>query len=182
MSETESRGNEGDDRYQDAFGNEDIQRKTIYIVDDDPAARLALAAIIAPLECRVVFGSDAADARDRLCRINPDVIICDLVMQKMCGDEFFRWLQGHERWRLVPVIGVTRFNEHVVKAELLRAGADSILVKPCNASELRAQVQAALRTRRKYVELAGRWARTNGHPPSHAHQADAAAVPENVPK
>jgi DNA-binding response OmpR family regulator len=42
----------------------------------------------------------------------------------------------------------------VVRADLLLAGADTVLVKPCSGPELRAHVKAALRTRRKYEKLA----------------------------
>lgn len=130
------------------------ERPTVLIVDDDPTARLTLAAIIAPDEYHISFATDAAGARERLAHIDPDVIICDLVMGEMSGDEFFRWLQANERWNLVPVIAVTRLDNHIVRADLLLAGADSVLVKPCNGTELRAQVHAALRTRRKYERLA----------------------------
>lgn len=131
----------------------DSTRPTVLIIDDDPTARLALAAMVTPDEYRLSFASDAADARARMAQVNPDVILCDLVMKDMCGDELFRWLQSHPEWSLVPVICVTRIDSVVVRADLLRAGADAVLVKPCNGSELRATVQAALRTRRKYLRI-----------------------------
>lgn len=128
----------------------------VLIVDDDPTARLALAAMLAPDEYQVTFATDAAEVRKRLSLINPDLVICDLVMRDMCGDEFIRWMQGQARWRLVPVIGVTRIDSRVVRADLLLSGADSVLVKPCNPHELRAQVRASLRTRLKYLQLSAR--------------------------
>lgn len=146
--------------YQDGDGGlEDGAKKgqsTVLIVDDDSTARLALAAMIAPGDHRIVFASDAAEARKRLPRIKPDVIICDLVMAEVCGDEFFRWLQADAVWRFVPVISVTRIDNQVVRTDLLLAGADGVLVKPCNGPELRAHLQVALRTRRKYLELYAR--------------------------
>jgi DNA-binding response OmpR family regulator len=131
-------------------------RPTIMIVDDDATARLAMAAMIGPDDYDLVFATDAADARARMSRIDPDVIICDLVMKQMCGDELFRWLQADPRWSLVPVICVTRLDNPVVRTDLLRAGADVVLVKPCNGPELRAQVEAALRNRRKFLGAASR--------------------------
>lgn len=128
-------------------------RATVLIVDDDPTARLALAAMLGPEDYHIVFAADAGEVRGRLSRIDPDVIVCDLVMAEMCGDEFLRWLQAHERWHLVPAIAVTRIDNPVVRADLLLAGADSVIVKPCNPAELRAQVRAALRTRRKYERI-----------------------------
>jgi DNA-binding response OmpR family regulator len=153
------RGDARSSPYQPAPEPAGCEPATVLIIDDDPTARLTLAAILAREEYRIVFAADAAEVRQRLPRINPDVIVCDLVMEAMSGDEFFRWLQGHERWRLVPVVGVTGFDNRVVLADLLRAGADSVLVKPCNAQELRAHVHAALRTRKKYLQLSARLAR-----------------------
>jgi DNA-binding response OmpR family regulator len=129
---------------------------TVLIVDDDPTVRLALAAMISPDEYRVVFATDAAELHTRLQLVEPDVILCDLIMEEMCGDEFIRWIQSHERWHLVPIIAITRLDNPVVRADLLLAGADAVLVKPCNGQELRAHVKAALRTRRKYERLATR--------------------------
>ena len=128
----------------------------VLIVDDDPTSRLALAAMLAPDEYEITFATDASEVRKRLSLIDPDLVICDLVMRDMCGDEFIRWMQGQARWRLVPVIGVTRIDSRVVRADLLLSGADSVLVKPCNPHELRAQVRASLRTRLKYLQLSAR--------------------------
>jgi DNA-binding response OmpR family regulator len=128
----------------------------VLIIDDDPTARLALAALMAPDDYRIAFATDASEVRSRLPLINPDVILCDLVMADMCGDEFIRWLQSQERWSLVPVVAVTRIDNAIVRADLLLSGADIVLVKPCSGPELRAHVKAALRTRRKYARLAAR--------------------------
>lgn len=151
--EVEDEGSSG------AVSTDEPAKPTVLIVDDDPTARLALAAGLSQDGYRIVFASDAAEVRQRLARVNPDVIVCDLVMEEMSGDQFIRWLQAHERWRLVPIIGVTGFDNQVVRADLLHAGADSVLVKPCRPAELRAHVRAALRTRRKYEQLIGRYLR-----------------------
>jgi len=50
-------------------------------VDDDTTARLTLSAIdFQRGEYRVFLGSGAAEARERLPLIEPDVIVCDFVM------------------------------------------------------------------------------------------------------
>jgi DNA-binding response OmpR family regulator len=126
---------------------------TVLIVDDDATARLGLAAMMAPDDYHVAFATDGAEVRNRLALIDPDVILCDLIMEDMCGDEFIRWLQAHDRWRLVPIIAITRIDSPVVRADLLLAGADTVLIKPCKGPELRAHIKAALRTRRNYERL-----------------------------
>jgi CheY-like chemotaxis protein len=56
-------------------------RTTILVVDDDTTARLTISAMISNEdEYRVVLGTGAAEVRERLPQIEPDVIVCDLVM------------------------------------------------------------------------------------------------------
>jgi len=149
-----SRGDPGPDAPGTSTGERSDAPATVLIVDDDATSRLTLAAMISQAGHRTVFASSAAEVRQRLARINPDVIVCDLIMEGMCGDEFFRWLKAHARWHAVPVVAVTQLDSPIVRADLLEAGADSVLVKPCDAHEFRAQVRAALRIRRKFSQLA----------------------------
>ena len=132
----------------------DNTRTTILIVDDDTTARLTISAMISNEdEYRVVLDTGAVRARERLPLIDPDVIVCDFVMEGVSGDEFFRWLKADRRWRYVPIIAVTRLDNPQVRVDLLNAGADAIAAKPINAPELRAMVYAAVRTRRQYQNL-----------------------------
>jgi CheY-like chemotaxis protein len=129
-------------------------RTTILVVDDDTTARLTISAMISNEdEYRVILDSGALEARERLPAIQPDVIVCDFVMDGVSGDEFFRWLKADRHWRYVPIIAVTRLDNPQVRADLLNAGADAIAAKPINAAELRAMVFAAARTRRLYQNL-----------------------------
>lgn len=128
----------------------------VLIVDDDVSSRLTLAAMLSPAGYRITFASSASEVRQRLALIDPDVIVCDLVMEDMCGDEFFRWLKAHARWHVVPIVAITQLDDPVVRADLLQAGADSVLGKPCDAHELRAQIRAALRMGRKLRQVADR--------------------------
>ncbi|HEY6642743.1 response regulator [Povalibacter sp.] len=125
----------------------------VLIIDDDATARLALAAMLGADQHRIAFATSAAEVCNRLRDIDPDVIICDLMMDDMRGDEFFRWLKSDEKWRRVPVIAVTRLDNSIVRADLLDAGADIVLSKSISPRELRAYVAAVLRTRRAYASV-----------------------------
>lgn len=125
----------------------------VLIIDDDATARLALAAMLGDGH-RIVFATSASEVCNRLCNVDPDIIVCDLMMDEMRGDEFFRWLKSDERWQRVPVIAVTRLDSAIVRADLLDAGADIVLSKNIGSRELRAYVAAALRTRRMHARVA----------------------------
>ncbi|WP_210399214.1 response regulator [Steroidobacter denitrificans] len=128
----------------------------VLIIDDDSTARLTLAAMLHREDRRIVFSANAAEVRGRLESIDPDVIVCDLIMEGMRGDELFRWLKSNERWRLTPIIAITQIDNPVVRADLLDAGADAVLSKKATTQEVRAYVEAALRTRNMYKTLCGR--------------------------
>lgn len=125
----------------------------VLIIDDDATARLALAAMLSTDGHRIVFATSASEVCNRLSDIDPDIIVCDLMMDEMRGDEFFRWLKSNETWRRVPVIAVTRLDNAIVRADLLDAGADIVLSKNIAPRELRAYVSAALRTRRMHAHV-----------------------------
>jgi DNA-binding response OmpR family regulator len=132
----------------------DPNAPTVLIVDDDSAARLALCGLLWSEGYRIAFATSADDARERLPEIQPDVILCDLIMQGTNGDQFCSWLKSHGTWRYVPVIAVTCVNNTVATAGMLEAGADDVIIKPVKARELQARVGAALRTRNRYLDLA----------------------------
>ena len=132
----------------------DPNSPVVLIVDDDSAARLTLSALLWSEGYRIAFATSADDARERLPEIQPDLILCDLIMQGTNGDEFCSWLKSHGSWRYVPVIAVTCVNNTVATAAILEAGADDVIVKPVKARDLQARVGAALRTRDRYLDLA----------------------------
>lgn len=132
----------------------DMASPLVLIIDDDATARLALAAMVGD-GYRIVFATSASEVCSRLSDIEPDVIVCDLMMDEMRGDEFFRWLKAHEKWQRVPVIAVTRLDNAIVRSDLLEAGADMVLSKSIVPRELRAYVAAVLRTRRMYERVGG---------------------------
>ena len=126
---------------------------TVLIVDDDVTIQLTFSALLWQEGYRIVVAASADEARARLDQIQPDVILCDLLMTGTNGDEFWSWLKEHASWRFVPVIAITRIDHPVAVAGMLEAGADAVVVKPVSGSDLRARVAAALRTRRHYVDL-----------------------------
>lgn len=133
-----------------------VQRRTakerVLIVDDDATARLALAAMIRGDDLDVAFACDGLDAINRMDAIEPDVVICDFVMDQMRGDELSSWMKAHEKWRLVPIIAVSQLDNPILYADLLGAGADSVVAKEKAPRMLRAQLGAALRMRRQYIQ------------------------------
>jgi sigma-B regulation protein RsbU (phosphoserine phosphatase) len=127
---------------------------TVLVIEDDPTMRLALACMLADANRQVVLAHSAEEAMEQLPLIDPDVVLCDFLMDGMNGREFCQKMKSVKRWRYVPIIMVTRMDAKPIIADLLKSGADEVLVKPVRAEQLRARVLSGLRTHAQYLELA----------------------------
>jgi len=82
-----------------------------------------------------------------------DIIILDLVLPDMDGNEVSRWLKIDEDTKAIPIIMLTAKGSTIDKVTGLKAGADDYLAKPYNEIELNARIYASLRTKALQDEL-----------------------------
>jgi len=99
----------------------------VLVVDDSMLAREIISKIISSDEQLEVVATavDPFDARDKLLRFKPDVMICDVEMPKMNGVEFIRRLMPQYP---LPVIVVSSVSEAVFDA--MSVGAVDFITKP----------------------------------------------------
>jgi CheY-like chemotaxis protein len=64
----------------------------------------------------------------------PDLILTDLMMPEMGGDDFLRRIRGDGRWMHIPVVVVSGIADD--RGHALEHGADDFLVKPFRQGEL----------------------------------------------
>jgi two-component system chemotaxis response regulator CheB len=128
----------------------------VLIVDDSAVARRAIRdALVQDPEIEVIgVAVDAYDARDKILKLDPQVVTLDLEMPRMDGLTFLRILQEHHP---VPVVVISSLTpQGSAKAmEALAAGAVDVLAKPNGsqalgelAHQLSYHVKAAARARR----------------------------------
>ncbi|HXX58083.1 MAG TPA: diguanylate cyclase [Thermodesulfovibrionales bacterium] len=82
-----------------------------------------------------------------------DVILLDLLLPDLNGNEVCRWLKLNNETRGIPIIMLTVRGSIEDKVAGLEAGADDYLPKPYNEVELNARIYAALRTKALQDEL-----------------------------
>jgi CheY-like chemotaxis protein len=81
----------------------------VLVVDDEPDIRAELAGGLQDLGCQVISAADGAEALSYL-RSGaplPRLILLDLMMPVMDGEQFLEWKQADERLARIPVVVVT---------------------------------------------------------------------------
>lgn len=93
---------------------------------------------------RILTSSSGRDALQRLDEIAPDLMLLDLYMPGMDGDEVCRRVRAMPRWRRLPIIMVTAAGRPEEIRNCLNAGCDDYITKPVNRQELIEKVQRLL--------------------------------------
>jgi DNA-binding response OmpR family regulator len=128
----------------------------ILIVDDDPAGRETLEALLSARDYTLVFASTGAEAVSKAAEVQPDLILLDVMMPEMDGFEVCRRLRADAHLAEVPVVMVTALDDRDSRLHGLQSGADDFISKPFDRAELRARVQTILRLNRYRRLLAER--------------------------
>ncbi len=114
-----------------------LKFKKILIVDDDPIVVRTLSRVFEKLGGhQVSSASDGEEALQEIKRDSFDLIILDLQLPKVTGEEVCRQIKKNEKTKNIPIIMVSGKCREVDRIIGRVIGADYYMPKPCAISEL----------------------------------------------
>ena len=117
------------------------------IVDDSPAMRTVVHRVLSMTGVPIAQYHEAANGREALDLLHTqviDVILTDLNMPVMDGEEFVASLQAEETLRHIPVVIVSSAQTELRAKRLLALGARGFVKKPFLPETLREQLLQVL--------------------------------------
>ena len=115
----------------------------ILVVEDDARLRALLQRYLGENGFRVVTAENAAEARDRLRFLQPDLMVLDVMMPGETGLALTEALRAEKSD--IPILLLTARGAPEDRIAGLEAGADDYLPKPFEAKELLLRIRAMLR-------------------------------------
>jgi DNA-binding response OmpR family regulator len=119
-----------------------IEGKTILVVDDEALLLEGVASYLAGRGYRTLTAGTGAEALTLFEREAPDLILLDLMLPDMTGEDVCRRVRAKSR---VPVVMLTAKVAEDEIVEGLSIGADDYITKPFGLKELLARIEALLR-------------------------------------
>ncbi len=116
----------------------------VLVVDDSPTMRAMIVETMTSIGLEVTEAGDGVDGQEKMAKFTPDIIILDVVMPRMNGYEFCRWVKSESASQNVPVIMCSTkaeaFDIHWGKKQ----GVDAYITKPFDPQDLINKVKELL--------------------------------------
>ncbi|MDY6973615.1 MAG: response regulator, partial [Thermodesulfobacteriota bacterium] len=119
--------------------NQALAGKRILIVEDEEKMRKSIIRLFKKRlsTARLVWAEDGIDAGAKLGSFMPDVIVTDIMMPRMDGAEFIRYVRNTPRYANTGVIVITGLHREDPRVRAVRqARVDKVLYKPWENEDL----------------------------------------------
>lgn len=132
-------------KHRTTFLMEEGVKKRILILDD----KIAIAKIISVYlsnEFEINYFNTAVKGIEWLYEGNiPDLIILDIHMPEMNGDEFLTYIKSNGLFKDISVIVLSGEESSTIRIKMLEEGADDYILKPFNPMELKIRIRKVLK-------------------------------------
>lgn len=135
----------------------DSDKDTLLIVEDNDELRLYMRRIFEPIYC-VIDKSNAQEALEYMETQYPSLVLSDIMMPGMQGDEMCNRIKSNPATSGIPVILLTAKTFRTSIIEGLHKGADDYIAKPFDIDILKAKIQTQIENRKRlrqyYTQIA----------------------------
>lgn len=115
----------------------------VLVVEDNHELRVFIADTLSGI-CNVITAADGKEGFERAQALQPDLIITDIMMPRMTGDQLVRAVRETKALDHLPLLLLSAKADDDLKIALLECGAQDYLTKPFMPQELRARVKNLL--------------------------------------
>jgi phosphoserine phosphatase RsbU/P len=157
----------------------------ILIVDDTPANIQTLSAILKEKGYQLSVATNGKQALQVLEKVQPDLILLDVMMPEMDGFETCLQIKKSEALRNIPIIFLTAKTETADIVAGFEAGAVDYVGKPFNTHELLARINTHLsidQLRRSLAEKNEELARAQKREREMAFRVQSQLIPTTMPQ
>jgi signal transduction histidine kinase/ligand-binding sensor domain-containing protein/CheY-like chemotaxis protein len=133
----------------------------VLVADDRASNRAILVHLLRRLGFTVLEAADGLEALELFERHRPEIILMDVQMPRMGGDEAIRRIRELPAGRTVAIIAVTAGVFQDEQSAILAHGADGFIRKPVQEAELLGELQRSAGVRFQYAPAEA----TGGEPP-----------------
>ncbi|MGL4292729.1 MAG: response regulator transcription factor [Bacteroidales bacterium] len=120
--------------------NKEKTNKILIIDDNEAVARVVKISL--QKEYEVEWMENPHEALKWLeCNGSPDLILSDIRMPQMRGDDFLKHIKSQHLYEHIPVIMLSGEDSTTEKIRLLNEGAADYIVKPFNPLELKLRIK-----------------------------------------
>ncbi|MCC6362018.1 MAG: response regulator [Bryobacterales bacterium] len=119
----------------------------VMIVDDSPAMRAFIHRVLLMSSLAVGRCLEAANGEEALHLLEGnwlDVVLTDIHMPRMDGEELLRCMLRHEVWKLIPVVVLSADQTRDRARRMLELGAKGYVSKPFTPEKLRRELEKSL--------------------------------------
>ncbi len=138
-------------RIVENFGSDALP--IILVVEDNPEMNEFIAHSLAD-EFKVIRSYDGREGLDKALSTRPDLIITDIMMPELSGEQLLAFVRENDELENVPVILLTARADEDIREHLLNHGAQDFLCKPFQIGELKARARNLI-TMKKAREILG---------------------------
>ncbi len=120
----------------------------ILVADDDKLFQELFKDLIVDMGHDVLMVDNAMELLEKVKEYKPDIIMSDVVMPGIDGFELTRRLKADPQTMHIPVVIITSLSDRAAKVLGLECGADELLNKPLDETELSLRIRNLLKVKR----------------------------------